>query len=129
MGFALAGKSVLVVEDEALVAIDLAQMLGRNGAQVVGPAGTLTDALFALEQRALDAAVLDVNLQGEFVTPVADLLARRNVPFVFATGYERAQALPARLSGRPLLRKPYSEPELLAAVLALLPAAAPSAAA
>src|SRR3954465_8220409 len=86
----LAGKRLLVVEDEYMVADDLAGGLGEEGAEVVGPAGTVEDALelVQLNRGRLDGAVLDVNLRDERVYPVADVLASRGVPFVLPPGNE-----------------------------------------
>lgn len=123
----LAGKSVLVVEDETLVSLDMARMLESSGARVVGPAASVTEALFAIEENAPDAALLDINLQGEMILPVADLLSHRKVPFAFATGYDRELVLPERLRGRPTIRKPFSEIEILDAVSDLLRAEAAAA--
>jgi PAS domain S-box-containing protein len=85
----LAGRRVLLVEDEPLVALDLEATLRDLGCEVAGPAATLADALrvVAAEAPQLDAAVLDVNLGGQPAFPAADELVRRGVPVIFATGY------------------------------------------
>jgi DNA-binding NtrC family response regulator len=83
-------RQILVVEDEILIALELEQMLRRAGYQVVGPAGSVEMALRLLRQVRPDAAVLDVNLAGESVTPVAEVLRAMVVPFVVATGYGAA---------------------------------------
>ena len=87
----LQGRRVLVVEDEALIGMLLEDELLRAGAEVVGPACSVKEALELINQMAADgglsAAVLDINLKGETVSPVADRLAALSVPFVFATGY------------------------------------------
>ena len=84
----LRGQRILVVEDSYIVALDLAEALEREGADVVGPVFNLDDAhRLALETQDLDAAVLDVNLRGKMVWPVADILSHRHVRLVFATGY------------------------------------------
>lgn len=115
-GRALAGKRVLVAEDEGLLALDLARTLRRAGCEVVGPAARVADALRLLAGGgAVDAAVLDVSLGGEAVVPVAEALAGRGVPVVFLTGYGR-EALPEPLRGRPVLRKPCRAGALLAAL-------------
>ncbi|RWX81852.1 response regulator [Neorhizobium lilium] len=83
------GKRILVVEDDYLIAQQLVDWLEENGAQVVGPAPNVVRALaLAQGNSQLDAAILDINLNGEMVFPVADLLLSRSVPFVFATGYD-----------------------------------------
>ncbi len=86
---ALRGKRLLVVEDEYLIAVDLACLLEDRGVVVVGPAGSVGDALQLISREgALDGAVLDVNLGRERAYPIADALRERGVPFVFATGYD-----------------------------------------
>jgi CheY-like chemotaxis protein len=86
----LSGWRVLLVEDEFLIAEDLASVLSAAGATVVGPAYTVAGALSLIESGdALDGAVLDVNLKGEAVFPVADALLSRSIPFVFTTGYDK----------------------------------------
>ena len=87
----LQGRRVLVVEDEAIIGMLLEDELLRAGADVIGPACSVKEALELINQMAADgglsAAVLDINLEGETVSPVADRLAALSVPFVFATGY------------------------------------------
>lgn len=86
----LQGRRILVVEDDYLIAGELAESLIELGATVVGPAASVPEALALMDREApLDAAVLDVNLGSEDVYPVADGLVQRGVPFVFATGYDR----------------------------------------
>lgn len=113
----LHGKRVLLVEDEPLVAMMMSQLLRDYGAEVVGPISTLGDAPAVLND-ALDAAVLDVNLEGKLVYPLADQLATMRVPFVFVTGYEADRVEP-RFAEAPILAKPI-EPGALADALALL---------
>ncbi|WP_283179551.1 response regulator [Gemmobacter sp. 24YEA27] len=103
---ALSGISVLVVEDEYLLATDLAQFLERGGASVIGPFPTLTEALSSVCAGAKpDFAMLDVNLRGEMVFPLADHLIAAGIPFIFMTGYDTA-SLPAAYAEIPRLRKP-----------------------
>ena len=102
----LQGLRVLVVEDEFLVSMDIALMLGELGCEVVGPLGNLDAALLAAREQALDLALLDINIGGQPVTPVADALAARAVPFVFCTGYQTA-CLPTRYPAAPTLTKPF----------------------
>jgi CheY-like chemotaxis protein len=111
----LQGLRVLVVEDEFLVAMDIQLMLARLGCEVVGPCGDLAAALGAAETRALDLALLDINLRGQPVTPVADVLAARGVPFVFCTGY-RLDQLAGRYPSAPRLMKPFQIADLDAAL-------------
>src|SRR5438270_3526064 len=83
----LRGQHVLIVEDEYFLAQDLAEFFQTLGVEVLGPVGTVTEALSLLDSAELQGAVLDVNLRGERVYPVADMLRRTHVPFVFASGY------------------------------------------
>ncbi len=110
---------VLVVEDKALLALEIEAELGALGCEVVGPARTLDEAMrLAASGPEPDAAVLDVNLGGELVFPVADLLAARGVPVLFATGYGSAPSLEGRQTAAvAVLCKPYPR-EALAAALA-----------
>jgi CheY-like chemotaxis protein len=109
----LAGKRILLVEDEFLVAAMVEDSLIDLGAVVVGPAYRVRDGVRLAEQEEIDAAVLDVNLEGERSDAIADALAARNIPFVLATGYGDAEA---GRRGAPVLDKPYT-PEMLAAAL------------
>jgi CheY-like chemotaxis protein len=83
----LCGQHVLIVEDEYFLAQDLADYLHDLGVEVLGPVGTVAEALRLLESAEVQGAILDVNLKGERVYPVADVLRRKDVPFVFASGY------------------------------------------
>lgn len=102
----LRGRHVLIVEDEYLLADDLSDALSDVGAKVVGPAGSIEQATaLILSREPIDVAILDVNLRGEMVFPVADALRQRGIPFAFATGYDR-WALPERFSDVPRIEKP-----------------------
>jgi DNA-binding response OmpR family regulator len=114
----LKGARVLIVEDAVLLAMELEMGLSDAGAQVIGPAYELEEALGLLDQP-IDAAVLDANLNGHSVTPVAAALAARNVPFVFATGYGEVGG-PASEFEAPVIRKPYDVTQVAAAVAELL---------
>jgi len=107
------GGRVLLVEDEALVALEVAGTLGEAGFEVIGPASTVRQALELLERKGCDAAVLDVNLGSETAEPVAARLGRSRTPFVTVSGYSREQQ-PAVFHGSPQLAKPL-RPELLVA--------------
>jgi len=96
---------VLIAEDEALVAIMMEDLAVEFGWSVVGPFAKASDALAAAKSDNIDAAVLDVNLGGESVYPVADVLAARGVPFVFTTGYG-AESIDRRFARTPILQKP-----------------------
>jgi CheY-like chemotaxis protein len=101
----LDGLRVLVVEDELVIVLELEDLLGRLGCEVVEAAPTVKRALRAAERQHPDVAVLDVNLHGERVTPVAEALRERGVPFVLVTGYGR-ERLPDVLQHAPCLPKP-----------------------
>ena len=117
---ALAGWRVLVVEDEYFLADDLASALGRLGATVVGPVPTRADALACLDRgERIDAAVLDINLHGEMVWPLADALLARGLPFVFATGYGQAM-VPSAYGRVPRWEKPFDPEDLVRALPGLL---------
>jgi CheY-like chemotaxis protein len=110
---------ILLVEDEALVAAMLQDMLEALGARVVGPALTLDSACELAEGASFDAAVLDVNLRGEDVSAVAALLSRRGIPFVFATGY--GGGISAAWPDAPVVEKPYSIADIERALLSVAP--------
>jgi DNA-binding response OmpR family regulator len=112
----LHGMRILVVEDEAYLAADLAESLRVRGATVIGPAATLAQAYRAIETHWIDRAVLDLNLDGEMSYPIADRLEAAGIPYVIATGYA-ADALPERFRGKPRLEKPYRA-EALALLMA-----------
>ena len=101
----LAARRVMIVEDEALVALVLADQLADMGISVVGPCSSVAAAKSAVLANELDAAILDVNLGGELVYPVADLLAARGVPFIFVTGYGH-ESIDRRFAHSPILEKP-----------------------
>lgn len=110
---------VLIVEDDPLIGMMLQDMLGELGCDPIGPAGSVAVALALLERsRQLDAAVLDCNLRGEKVWPVADELAARRIPFLLSTGYGMA-GVEARFSARPILAKPFNLRRLAEALLQL----------
>jgi CheY-like chemotaxis protein len=117
----LQGKRILIVEDEAMVAIMVEDMLSDAGCLVVAVAGSLKTALkFAADETLLlDGAVLDVNLGGERVFPAADMLVARGIPFVFATGYGKA-GLEGRFRNVPVLNKPYNCEALESALMLTL---------
>ena len=83
----VAGNRIMIVEDEALVAMALRESLDELGFSVLGPFSRISEAMIALRNNRIDAAVLDVNLGGELIYPLADVLAADHVPFVFITGY------------------------------------------
>jgi CheY-like chemotaxis protein len=85
----LKGRRILIVEDEYLLAMDLAERFEDLGVEVVGPAATVRDAIALLGAEEVEGAVLDINIRGERVYPVADILTQKNVPFVFTSGYSK----------------------------------------
>ena len=102
---------ILVVEDEAIVAMLLEDMLAELGYEVVGPVTRLERALDLARGAAIDAAVLDVNINGRDTYAVADALCARAIPFVFATGYA-ARELAERFRGTPVTQKPFQRDDL-----------------
>lgn len=114
----LKGARVLIVEDAVLLALELETGLAEAGATVIGPAYELEEAMALLDQP-IDAAVLDANLNGRSVIPVAEALAARKTPFVFATGYGEAGG-PGGFDAAPVIRKPYDVMQVAAAVAELL---------
>jgi CheY-like chemotaxis protein len=114
----LLGRRILVVEDEALVATMIADILEELRAIVVGPAGSLNAGLLLAEAAEIDGAILDVNLRGEAIDPIAQSLTARKIPFVFATGYG---AGPHKgFEDILVVEKPYSEEKLLGALFRAL---------
>jgi two-component sensor histidine kinase/CheY-like chemotaxis protein len=99
------GRRVLLVEDEALVAMMIQECLTESGHSVIGPISRAADALQAAKEIDYDAAILDINLGDGMAYPVADIVAARGVPFVFVTGYE-ADTIDDRFSHIPILQKP-----------------------
>jgi CheY-like chemotaxis protein len=108
----LEGCKILVVEDEFLVAMLIQEMLEGAGCAVAGPIPRVAEALEAAGRDAYDAAVLDVNLAGDQIDPVAEALSQRNVPFVFVTGYGTG-GLAGEYAQRPRLCKPFKMADLL----------------
>jgi CheY-like chemotaxis protein len=118
----LAGARVLVLEDEPLVAMALEDMLVGLGCVVIGPASRVAQALALAEAEPIDAAVLDVNINSGRSFAVADVLRRRGIPYLYATGYgeygvaERAETVP-------VIQKPYRQDDIAAGLTALLDSA------
>lgn len=105
--------NVLLVEDELLIALDTQAMLTAAGFTIAGPAADVASGLALLETEKIDAAVLDVNLRGAEVWPLALELQQRGVPFVLLTGYGGDISMPATLRSTPRLGKPVAEQELI----------------
>lgn len=114
----LAGRSVLVVEDEFYLADDLRRALVEQGAKVAGPVNTLARAQALTSAQQVDLAVLDVNLKGELIFPLADELRERGVPFVFTTGYG-AEMVPAQYQDVERWEKPFTPRQLVQALAKL----------
>ncbi len=115
---ALAGRHVLIVEDEMIVALDLSDIVERLGC-TFALAGRMGKAVQLAAAERFDVAILDLNLAGEPVYPVADELRRRETPFVIASGYS-ADGIEAAYRNGPLLGKPYSEHDVEAVLLRAL---------
>jgi CheY-like chemotaxis protein len=109
----LRGKRFLIVEDEPLIALEITAGLENAGMDVEGPVSSVEDALRAIDDDgSFDGVLLDANLRGEPAGEIAAALTRRNIPFVFVTGYGR-QALPESFGQSPMLAKPFTQEQLL----------------
>ncbi len=107
----LAGLRVLVVEDDMMVCLLIEDMLADLGCLVVGPAGRLDEAFVLAEMGNFDCALLDMNLNGQSIFPVADVLRERNCPFAFATGYGDSRLREVD-KGALVLQKPFRNGDL-----------------
>jgi two-component system, chemotaxis family, sensor kinase Cph1 len=114
------GARVLLVEDNAMIAAEVVEALDAMGAVVVGPVGRLAAALRLIETEPVDVALLDVDLNGTKVWPLAEQLASRSVPFCFASGYDPSLVVPPKLRDRQTLNKPYTLRKLEAMLNQLL---------
>jgi CheY-like chemotaxis protein len=117
----LAGCCVLVVEDEALIALMTQTMLHELGCEVVGVAHTAADGtqMILANLHRLDAVTLDVNLNGESAAPLARLLEANRIPFIVTTGYDEPRLLDA-FKGWPVLEKPFLIEHLSEALITVL---------
>jgi DNA-binding response OmpR family regulator len=115
----LRGARILIVEDEYYIADDMAAALRLEGAEVLGPVGSVDEAFEMVSRASPDCAILDMNLHGDMAYPLADRLAKAGVPFVIATGYNSA-SLPDRFSDVPRVEKPADPAAVLAALAPLL---------
>ena len=106
-----AARKILLVEDEYLIRVLLEDMLSDLGYAVAGAAGSVAEATELAKRAEFDLAILDVNLNGEEVYPVADILVGRGLPFIFVTGYG-GRGLPAAYRNRPTLQKPFQMEDL-----------------
>jgi len=115
----LSGRRVLVVEDESLVAMLLETILEDMGCTPVGPASNIDEGEAMAREAELDAALLDVNVAGRQVFPVAAALKARGVPFVFSTGYGES-GLPDEWRGNTTIQKPFTEAAIRNALMQAL---------
>ncbi len=115
----LEGVRVLLVEDESLIAMSVEDMLYDLGCSLTATASSVDEAIERVNEGGFDFALLDINLRGKEVFPVADLLAKRGVPFAFASGYGAA-GLPPAFRGRTVVSKPFKMKDLSGALSAAL---------
>ncbi len=116
-----AGKRILVVEDELMIRMLLQDMLTDLGYTLAGEAGRIDEALELAKEGQFDVAILDVNLNGQPISPVVDVLIERGLPFVFATGYGQ-RGVPEAYRRTPTLQKPFQAEALAQAIKAANPA-------
>jgi CheY-like chemotaxis protein len=114
-----AGKRILVVEDELMIRMLLDGMLSDLGYTMTAEAGAIGEAMALAKQGEFDAAILDVNLNGEPITPVVEILVARGLPFVFATGYGQ-RGVPEAYRSNPTLQKPFQVEALAQALAAIV---------
>ena len=100
------GGSIFLVEDEVMIRMMVADMLEELGFRVAAEAGEINEAIRLAQSAEFDIAILDVNVNGKVISPVAELIAARNRPFIFATGYG-SSGLPEQYRDRPALQKPF----------------------
>ena len=112
----LSGRSVFLVEDEVMIRMMVADMLEELGYKIAAEAGDIPEAMRLAEATQFDIAILDVNVNGKVISPVADLIKAKGCPFIFATGYG-SSGLPEQYRDRPALQKPF-QLETLAQVIA-----------
>jgi CheY-like chemotaxis protein len=115
----LSNRKVLVVEDEMMIAMLIEDMLDELGCTLVGPATNVPRALDLIDKQQIEVAVLDLNLDGQDTYAIADALQRKNLPFIFATGYGSA-GLRKEYGNRPVLQKPFQISDLEVALVEAL---------
>jgi DNA-binding response OmpR family regulator len=113
-------RKILVVEDDALIAMELSERLADLGYEVIGPAHSIAEAEQLIAATKPDAALLDANLAGASSVPLGMTLNGMGVPVAFCTGYDRIKDLPAALNNAPLLTKPVPDAELVNALKGLV---------
>lgn len=111
---------VFIVEDEAMIRMMVVDMLEELGHSVSGEAGRLDQAIDLAQSTDFDIAILDVNLDGKNITPVAEVVKARGLPLLFATGYG-AQGIPEEFRDYPALQKPFELKALAAAIISIRP--------
>jgi CheY-like chemotaxis protein len=116
-GRGLEGLQVLIIEDEALIAMLIEDLLVELGGSAIKTATASDEAANCIASLAFDIAILDVNLRGQVTYPLADMLREKGIPFVFATGYG-ADGIPERFGSVPILQKPFDTAQLEQALLA-----------
>lgn len=109
------GGSVFLVEDEVMIRMMVADMLEELGYKIAAEAGEIAEAIRLVQSTDFDLAILDVNVNGKVISPVADLIKARNRPFIFATGYG-SSGLPEEYRDRPSLQKPFQIETLARAI-------------
>ena len=109
------GASVFLVEDETLIRMMVVEMLEELGHHVVAEAGSIQVAEPLARAAAFDLAVFDINVAGSIITPIADIVAARGLPFIFVSGYG-PEGLPALFKDKPVLRKPFPITEFAAMI-------------
>ncbi len=122
---ALQGLSVLVVEDNVLLCCVLEEALCEAGCEVIGPYSRLPEAMRAASSARIDIALLDINVRGQLVSPLAEQLRARGVPFVVTSAYQ-PDAVPRVLRGAAHLRKPFTGSDLLERLASVLARQAPN---
>jgi CheY-like chemotaxis protein len=115
-----ASRRILVVEDELMIRMLLQDMLADLGHTLAGEAGRIDEALMLAKQCEFDLAILDVNLNGQPISPVVEVLVARGLPFVFATGYGQS-GVPEPYRKSPTLQKPFQSDALARAIEAAAP--------
>jgi CheY-like chemotaxis protein len=112
-------RRVLIVEDELMIRMMLEDMLDDLGFEVAATAGQVDEAVRLVNDTEFDVAILDMNLNGQAVAPVVEVLEKRGLPYVFATGYDD-RGLPDAHRGRPTLQKPFQQEHLERALNSVL---------
>jgi CheY-like chemotaxis protein len=111
MGKMMPKTRIMILEDEALIALDVRETLEREGFEVIGPFDRVMAAMVAVNGAAIDGAILDVSIGTDEAYEVAEALSAANIPFIWATAYARNE-LPAQYRARPCLQKPFNTAEL-----------------